>query len=93
MFVPLCMYCLVCHVTSCTGIINALLKIAKDEKLPGLYKGIGPTLLAIAPFIALQQISYDTLKQSATKKKIEPSASLFLLCGGLAGAAAQTVSE
>lgn len=83
----------VCHVTSCTGIVNALLKIAKDEKLPGLYKGIGPTLLAIAPFIALQQISYDALKQSATKKKIEPSASLFLLCGGLAGAAAQTVSE
>lgn len=79
-------------IVSCTGIVNALAKVAKNEKLPGLYKGIGPTLLAIAPFIALQQITYDTLKQSATKKEIQPSALLFLSCGGLAGAAAQTVS-
>ena len=73
------------------GIIDALVKVAKNEKLTGLYKGIGPTLLAIAPFIAVQQISYDLLKHKATAKHIEPSVGLFLACGSLAGIAAQTV--
>ena len=67
------------------------MKVAKDEKLPGLYKGIGPTILAIAPFIALQQVTYDMLKQKATERSIQPSVMLFLVCGGLSGIAAQTV--
>lgn len=65
--------------------------MAKNEKLPGLYKGIGPTLLAIAPFVAIQQITYDLLKHRASAMHIEPGVWLFLACGSLAGTAAQTV--
>lgn len=71
--------------------MDGLAKVAKNEKLPGLYKGIGPTLIAIAPFVAMQQITYDLLKYEASTMNIEPSVWLFLSCGSLAGVAAQTV--
>ena len=66
--------------------------IAAREKFAGLYRGIGPTLTAIAPFMAVQQVVYDILKQKSIDNGIAPSATLFLLCGSAAGAAAQTVS-
>ncbi|XP_011409833.1 PREDICTED: calcium-binding mitochondrial carrier protein SCaMC-1-like [Amphimedon queenslandica] len=64
--------------------------IYQQEQLRGLYKGLGPTLLAIAPFIAVQQASYDLLKHKATLHGLTPSPMLFLTCGALAGATAQT---
>lgn len=75
------------------GLLHGLREVATHERLPGLYRGIGPTLLAIAPFMAVQQSSYDVLKQQAVRHNFEPSATLFLLCGGAAGAMAQTVSR
>ena len=60
--------------------------------MAGLYRGIGPTLTAIAPFMAVQQVVYDILKQRSIEKSIAPTATLFFLCGSAAGAAAQTVS-
>ena len=66
--------------------------MAATERLPGLYRGIWPTLLAIAPFMAVQQSSYDILKQQAIKNQLEPSALLFFTCGSVAGGIAQTVS-
>lgn len=71
---------------------HGLREIARHERLPGLYRGIGPTLLAIAPFMAVQQSSYDVLKQQAIGRNLEPSASLFFVCGSIAGGIAQTVS-
>lgn len=67
--------------------------MARRERLPGLYRGLGPTLLAIAPFMAVQQSSYDILKEQAIRKNFEPSATLFFACGSAAGAMAQTVSS
>jgi hypothetical protein len=75
-----------------TGLFHGLKEVASNEKLRGLYRGIGPTLLAIAPFMAVQQASYDVLKQQATKLQLEPSAPLFFVCGSVAGGIAQTVS-
>ena len=74
-----------------TGLITRIKNIYQKEKLRGLYKGLGPTLLAISPFIAVQQSSYDWLKHKATGYGLQPSPLLFLTCGGLAGATAQTV--
>lgn len=74
-----------------SGLFHGLKEVAAKEKLPGLYRGIGPTLLAIAPFMAVQQSSYDVLKTKAISLDIKPSASLFFICGSIAGAAAQTV--
>lgn len=67
--------------------------MARQERLPGLYRGLGPTLIAIAPFMAVQQSSYDVLKDQAIKRNFEPTASLFFVCGSAAGAMAQTVSN
>ena len=74
-----------------TGLFHGLKEIAIRERLPGLYRGLGPTLLAIAPFMAVQQSCYDVLKQQAINHKLEPSAPLFFLCGSVAGGVAQTV--
>lgn len=73
------------------GIVHGLVTVAQKERLPGLYRGIGPTLLAIAPFMAVQQASYDVLKQQALLYQFQPSPTLFFACGSVAGAAAQTV--
>lgn len=71
---------------------HGLSTIARKERLPGLYRGIGPTLLAIAPFMAVQQATYDVLKQEALEHNFQASPALFFACGSIAGAAAQTVS-
>ena len=52
----------------------------------------GPTLMAIAPFVAVQQITYDLLKYKAGVMHFQPSVMLFLFSGSLAGVTAQTVS-
>ena len=52
------------------------------------FRGIRPTLLAIAPFIAIQQSSYDMLKFHLLNHYL-PSVTLFLGCGVVAGIAAQ----
>jgi solute carrier family 25 (mitochondrial phosphate transporter), member 23/24/25/41 len=61
----------------------------------GLWRGLSPTLMAMAPFVAIQQASYDWLKQRATDRSgafsFEPGASVFMACGVVAGATAQTV--
>ena len=75
------------------GLFHGLKEVAKHERLPGLYRGLGPTLVAIAPFMAVQQSSYDVLKDRATRRNFGPSAALFFVCGSAAGAMAQTVSN
>lgn len=73
------------------GLLHGIRIIATTEKLAGLYRGIGPTLTAIAPFMAVQQVMYDILKQRSIQSSITPSTTLFLVCGSVAGATAQTV--
>lgn len=79
-------------VFSFIGITHCLTEIACKEGIHGLYLGVFPTLLAIVPFMAVQQASYDVMKQYISELEITPSASVFFVCGGFAGAAAQTVS-
>ena len=83
------MLCYTHHV----GLFHGLKEVTKYERLPGLYRGLYPTLLAIAPFMAVQQSSYDVLKDQSTRMNFEPSAPLFFACGSAAGAMAQTVSS
>ena len=57
-----------------------------------LWKGIRPTLLAVAPFVAIQQATYDVIKMSAMEYgNVQPSVGFFLTCGAAAGLTAQTV--
>ncbi|CAI7999938.1 Calcium-binding mitochondrial carrier protein SCaMC-1 [Geodia barretti] len=76
---------------SYNGTFDALKVIAKNDKMSGLYRGIGPTIASIAPFVAIQQVTYDLLKYKAGNMSMEPSVLLFVGCGSAAGVAAQTV--
>lgn len=61
-------------------------KIIQNEGgFAGLFKGIRPTLWAVAPFCAVQQASYDVLKFKAFELNYDPSIPMFLFCGALAG--------
>jgi solute carrier family 25 phosphate transporter 23/24/25/41 len=79
-------------ITKPKGTFDALKVIAKNDKMSGLYRGIGPTIASIAPFVAIQQVTYDLLKYKAGNMSMEPSVLLFVGCGSAAGVAAQTES-
>ena len=57
----------------------------------GLYRGMGPTLLAVAPFLAFQQSVYDIMKFTALANDVPAGLPLYLGCGATAGAAAQSL--
>ena len=82
----------VCLLSYHTGLLPGLKKLYHQERLRGLYRGLGPTLLSIAPFMAIQQSTYDVLKHQASLYELQSSPLLFLTCGSIAGASAQTVS-
>ncbi|XP_065839630.1 uncharacterized protein [Oscarella lobularis] len=73
------------------GIGRTLVALARHDGFRGLYKGLGPTLLSIAPFLAVQQSSYDYMKSRASHMGLNPSISLFASCGIVAGTLAQTI--
>ena len=67
-------------------------KVTNKRSYAGLFKGIVPTIYAVAPFIGFQQASYDALKSAALQYGgFEPSAQLFLVCGASAGLIAQSI--
>lgn len=72
------------------------MKTATQNLLRGGFRscfyGIRPTLIAIAPFIAVQQSSYDLMKRSLLNYYL-PSVPLFLGCGVFAGITAQTITH
>eukprot|EP00754_Rhynchopus_humris_P004081 Rhum_TRINITY_DN12098_c0_g1::Rhum_TRINITY_DN12098_c0_g1_i1::g.49193::m.49193/K14684/SLC25A23S; solute carrier family 25 (mitochondrial phosphate transporter), member 23/24/25/41 len=66
-------------------------QVYAEAGVSGLYKGVGPTLAAMVPFVAFQQSIYDLLRAIARSQAVEDSPALFLACGALAGAGAQTL--
>lgn len=86
--------CVCCSIDSSNigrGIINTGSVLWKSDGIRGLYRGLIPTIVAIAPFIAIQQSSYDSIKHLFTTQGMKPSTELYLLCGSVAGMTAQTV--
>jgi len=76
-----------------TGIVNAFTIIVKQEGVGALFKGISATLMGVAPYVGLNFLCYETLK-NFVKKNIQPdpSTAQLLSCGGIAGAVAQTIT-
>jgi hypothetical protein len=60
------------------------------EQFLALYKGLGPTLASLAPFVAINFATYDTLKTFFAKQDKRPDAIQSLLLGATAGIVAQT---
>ncbi|XP_076599281.1 solute carrier family 25 member 16 isoform X2 [Chaetodon auriga] len=90
-----------------TGIANAFHTVyLKEGGVLGFYKGLTPTLIGMAPYAGLSFFTFGTLKSLGLKHFPEllgrPSSDnpdvlilkphVNLLCGGIAGAIAQTIS-
>ncbi|XP_020503779.1 graves disease carrier protein [Labrus bergylta] len=90
-----------------TGIINAFHTIyLKEGGVLGFYRGLTPTLIGMAPYAGFSFFTFGTLKSLGLKHFPDllgqPSsdnpdvlilkAHVNLLCGGIAGAIAQTIS-
>ncbi|KAF9170887.1 hypothetical protein BGX20_008376 [Mortierella sp. AD010] len=59
----------------------------------GLYRGLGPTLTGVAPYVALNFQAYEVLRKHLTPPgETAPSVGRKLLCGALAGSIAQTIT-
>lgn len=57
-----------------------------------LYKGLSPTISGIAPYVALNFTVYEGLKSYAFQRGLNVDVDVKLICGGIAGAVAQTVT-
>lgn len=95
------------HERRYTGVWHTLTTVAKEEGgRRGLYRGYVPTVLGMIPYAGVAFYSYEVLKSfmmerfrgSATKLSLDGSGTVVLtvpatlVCGGLAGAVAQTFS-
>ncbi|XP_032236106.1 mitochondrial adenine nucleotide transporter ADNT1 [Nematostella vectensis] len=78
-------------ISNYTGIVSALRRIHIEEGIRGLYKGLVPSLVSIAPFLGVQQSVYDIMKLRALDSAFAANSGTFLVCGAIAGMIAQTV--
>ncbi|KAG0226501.1 hypothetical protein BGW42_003600 [Actinomortierella wolfii] len=76
------------------GIWRTMVIIYKNEGgIVGLYRGLGPTLTGVAPYVALNFQAYEVLRAYLTPPgEVAPSVPMKLVCGALAGSFAQTVT-
>ena len=63
------------------NVAHAFTSIARTERLPGLFRGLGPTLLTNAPFSALYYLFYKELQtRLARVRSIETRRVPLLRC-------------
>jgi len=70
------------------GIAHAAASVWAEGGVVGMYKGLGPALVSLGPFVAINFASYDTIKATFGKENQGPLASLSM--GAAAGIIAQT---
>ncbi len=69
------------------GLRHALASIHAEEGIPGLYRGLGATLIGVAPSLALNFAAYETLRgRAAQAAPTAPPTALALVAGSAAGA-------
>ena len=74
-----------------TSMLHCGKEIFKESGYRGLYKGLTPTLCAVAPFLATQMATADMLKAKAAENNVEITSVRMAVIGGVAGATAQTL--
>ena len=70
-----------------TGMLDCFTQILKQEGPKGIYSGISPTLIGIGPYVGINFLVYETLKEKAPipEGQTSPSAGYLALCGAVAG--------
>jgi len=71
---------------------DAVRGIAWNEGWRGFLRGLSPALLAVVPFVAVQNTTIDEVKAAALERGLPASTSVLLAAGASAGIAAQTVT-
>ena len=69
--------------TQYNGLADGLIKIAKVEGFLSLFSGISATLLGIYPYVALNYLTYETIKEQ--KPKDMNDIVWRVLAGGISG--------
>ena len=78
------------------GLVDCLTKTARAEGAGGLFKGLGPSVASIIPYVGIGFTLYDELKILAAMLGSgeggggDPSMAVRLLCGAGSGVGAQT---
>jgi len=73
------------------SITDALSQVYRSAGIKGLYRGLGPTLIAMFPYVGVEFMVYETLKKR-WEMYIGPVGTLSLLLLGAAGGAAAQAS-
>ncbi|KAH7285860.1 hypothetical protein KP509_33G049000 [Ceratopteris richardii] len=63
---------------SCHGMVQVVTTILREEGLSSFYRGLGPSLLGIAPYIALNFCAFDLIKKSLPEDVRKTPAASFL---------------
>ncbi|OQR95944.1 Mitochondrial Carrier (MC) Family [Thraustotheca clavata] len=75
------------------GIWHALRMTVQQEGIQGLYRGMSPTVVGIAPYVGLNFMVFESLRQTAPLDDSGRPDMLFLLgCGAVAGACGQSAA-
>jgi len=75
------------------GIIDCFRRTVRNEGFPGLYKGIGPTIVSGAPYTGLQMSTYETFKRLFPLDANGKQGTLTsLAAGALSGIVSQTIT-
>jgi solute carrier family 25 (mitochondrial phosphate transporter), member 23/24/25/41 len=73
------------------GVFGTLSSVVRTSGLPGLYRGLLPTLIAMFPYVGLEFMVYEQLKLMYTRRTgRESNVFHMLLIGAFAGSLAQT---
>ena len=75
----------------CGSITSALAHVHKTSGIGGLYRDLGPTLIAMFPYVGMEFMVYETLKQRY-EMYVGPVGTVALLLLGAAGGAAAQAS-
>ncbi|CAM9111080.1 unnamed protein product, partial [Ectocarpus fasciculatus] len=74
-----------------TSILSHVKHIYRDAGMKGFLQGLRPTLLAVVPFVAIQNATIDILRDEAAFYGMSPTPSVLLAVGACSGLLAQSV--
>lgn len=80
--------------TQYRGIIHVLTDASRKEGPGVMFRGMVPTLIGVAPYVGVNYLVYESLKELCPipEGEKQPSAMWLGVCGGVAGTTGQTVA-